>query len=155
MVITPICESRSASLDPQFAPEVPTAITAELVAEKLAPEKLAIEKLAPEKLVSEKLTAEKLLAFDWRELTVLGISWEEARSIATKLIAKRLMLIYWKRLIGTGVPLVEARRIARAIAKFDTAQIPPSPYQQTLIQQYCPAVCRAALWRVEMLLPSS
>jgi hypothetical protein len=100
------------------------------------------------------LKAENVLAFDWRELTALGVSWEEARSIATTLITKQFMLRYWRQLIRTGVPIDDARRIARAVAKFDWMGLFPTLQQQVLIQYYCPAVCRAGLWRAELLLQS-
>lgn len=100
------------------------------------------------------LRAESVLAFDWRELTALGVSWEEARSIATTLIAKQFMLMYWRRLIRAGVPIDDARRIARAVAKFDLMDRVPTFRQQNLIQHYCPAVCRSGLWRAKLLLQS-
>lgn len=105
-------------------------------------------------LQQDNLKAENVLAFDWRELTSLGVSWEEARSIATTLIAKQFMLRYWRRLVRTGVPADDARRIARAIAKFDVMELAPTLQQQALIRYYCPAVCRAGLWRVALLLQS-
>jgi hypothetical protein len=108
----------------------------------------------PCELQQDALKAETVLAFDWRELTALGISWEEARSIATTLITKQLMLRYWRRLLRADVPIDDARRIARAIAKFDQMELAPTLQQQTLIRHYCPAVCRAGLWRAGLLLQS-
>jgi hypothetical protein len=101
----------------------------------------------------DRIKAESLLAFNWRTLTDLGVSWEDAQSIATTLIAKRVMVVYWQRLIRVDVPAVEARRIARAIAKYDIMGMHPPVAYQALIRRYCPAVCRAGLWRVELLLP--
>lgn len=105
-------------------------------------------------LQQDVLKAESVLAFDWRKLTALGVSWEEARSIATTLITKQFMLRYWRRLVRAGVPVDDARRIARAVAKFDLMELPPTVQQQALIQRYCPTVCRAGLWRAELLLQS-
>lgn len=105
-------------------------------------------------LQPDTLKAESVLAFDWRELTALGVSWEEARLIATTLITKQFMLRYWRRLVRAGVPIDDARRIARAVAKFDVMELAPTSQQQTLIQYYCPAVCRSGLWRAGLLLQS-
>lgn len=98
------------------------------------------------------IKGEQLLAFDWRELTALGVTPEEARSIATTLIAKRLMLIYWQRLHRAGIPYKDSKKIARAVAKYDVMEMLPSARQQTLIGRYCPIVCRVGLWRRELLL---
>jgi hypothetical protein len=102
----------------------------------------------------ERLKAESILSFDWRTLTELGVSSEEARSIAQHLILRRLMSVYWQRLLNVGVPRDNARRIARSVAKFDVIEQLPTSQQQSLIRQYCPAVCRAGLWRAELLLRS-
>lgn len=98
------------------------------------------------------IKAERILAFNWRELTALGVSWEEARSIAMTLITKRLMGLYWRRLTKAGVSIDDARRIARAVAKYDVMEVSPTLQQQQLIQQYCPEICRARLWRANLLL---
>ena len=95
---------------------------------------------------------EQLLEFDWRKLTALGVSLEDAKTIAQNLIIKKIMLHYWRRLMRVGVPMDDARRIARAIAKYDTARVLPTARQQALICQYCPLVCRSELWRRELLL---
>lgn len=105
-------------------------------------------------LQQDSIRAEDVLAFDWRALTALGVSWEEARSIATTLIVKQFMGMYWRRLLRSDVPAKEARRIARAIAKFDLLDLPPTAQQRVLIQRYCPAVCRSGLWRCNLLLQS-
>jgi hypothetical protein len=93
-----------------------------------------------------------LLAFDWRDLIALGVTQAEAHSIATRLIARRLMLAYWRKLLKAGVALHTARRLARTIAKYDVMARLPTPQQQHLLRQHCPAICRSGLWRVEMLL---
>lgn len=105
-------------------------------------------------LHQDSVRAEAVLSFNWRELTTLGVSWEEARSIATTLVTKRFMVVYWRRLLRAGVPVDDARRIARTVAKYDLMDILPTLAQQTLIQQYCPVVCRCGLWRADLLLRS-
>jgi hypothetical protein len=95
---------------------------------------------------------EQLLEFDWRKLTALGVSLEDAKTIAQTLVIKKIMLCYWRKLMRVGVPMDDARRIARAIAKYDTVRVLPTQRQQALICQYCPLVCRSNLWRRELLL---
>lgn len=98
------------------------------------------------------IKAEETLAFNWRNLIALGVSLEEARSIATALIAKRLLFIYYHRLTKAGVAIDNAHKIARAVAKYDMMEILPTLEQQALIQQHCPEVCRSGLWRADLLL---
>jgi hypothetical protein len=93
-----------------------------------------------------------MLACDWRDLTSLGVSPEEARMIARTLIIKRLIGIYYRRLTQTNVPTDAARSIARAVAKYDVLEILPTLSQQNLLHHHCPAICRSGLWRAEMLL---
>ena len=100
----------------------------------------------------KSLTIETVLEFDWHKLTALGVSAEDAQTIAQTLAIKKIMFLYWRRLLKSGAPFDDARRIARAIAKYDTAKILPTAQQQQLITQYCPFVCRAGLWRAELLL---
>ncbi|NJR66817.1 MAG: hypothetical protein HC772_18295 [Leptolyngbyaceae cyanobacterium CRU_2_3] len=100
------------------------------------------------------VNAEAVLKFDWRKLTALGVSLDDAEAIAQTLVLKKIMSLYWRRLIRVEVPTDDARRIARAVAKYDAAGIIPTPRQQRLISQYCPLVCRAKLWRAELLLAS-
>lgn len=106
-------------------------------------------------LVSRPIKAESLLSFDWRELTALGVSPEEARSIAIALIVKRLMTLHERKLSCAGVPQQEARILARIIAKFDILSAVPTPREKQLISQYCPAICRSGLWRSQLLLRPS
>lgn len=88
---------------------------------------------------------------DWRQLTALGMSRDDALRVSQALMVRELALNYRHKLLKQGVPCNEAKRIARAIANYDTAQTQPSPGQQTLIQQYCPLICRASLWRPQLL----
>ncbi|HEY9638953.1 MAG TPA: hypothetical protein V6C57_00635 [Coleofasciculaceae cyanobacterium] len=97
---------------------------------------------------------EAVLEFDWRKLTALGVSLADAEAIAQTLVLKKVMSAYWRKLMRAGIPMDDARRIARAIAKYDAAGILPTAQQQLLVSQYCPFVCRAGLWRAELLLAS-
>lgn len=64
---------------------------------------------------------------------------------------KQIGVVYWYKLMQLGVPQDTARKIAAAIAKFDAVQRPPSPEQQALISEFSVAVCRAQLWRRQLL----
>jgi hypothetical protein len=68
--------------------------------------------------------------------------------------SREIMPIYWRRLIEMGVPIDEAKVIAWAIVRYDVGKILPNLQQQQILKQYCRFVCRAALWRSE-LLPTS
>jgi hypothetical protein len=104
---------------------------------------------------STSLSVESVLEFDWHKLIALGVSADDAQTIAQTLATKKIMFLYWRRLLKCGVPIDNARRIARAIAKYDTAKTLPTPQQRQLITQYCPFVCRSGLWRAELLLNPS
>lgn len=58
---------------------------------------------------------------------------------------------YWRKLIEAGVPIDAANIIAWAIARYDTAKRLPQTNQRDLINQYCPSICRAGLWRSQLL----
>ncbi|MGD1904597.1 MAG: hypothetical protein ACFB0C_01230 [Leptolyngbyaceae cyanobacterium] len=64
---------------------------------------------------------------------------------------KRIGLAYWQLLIKAGIPKTDARQIAAAIAKFDIVQRSPSGEQKQLISQFSPLICRAKLWRTDLL----
>ncbi|MBD2256477.1 hypothetical protein [Pseudanabaena sp. FACHB-2040] len=64
---------------------------------------------------------------------------------------KKVGLHYWQQLYQAGIPKDDARKIAAAIAKFDVAQRPPAPDQAQLIECYSPLICRARLWRRDLL----
>lgn len=68
---------------------------------------------------------------------------------------KKVGVRYWQKLWQTGIPPLEARKIAAAIAKFDIAHRPPSLEQKQLITRYSPLICRAQLWRKDLLLSYS
>ncbi|MFM7425303.1 MAG: hypothetical protein ACKO7W_09995 [Elainella sp.] len=110
------------------------------------------ESFRVEPIRAESIQAEQVLACDWRDLTSLGVSPQEARMIARTLITKRLISIYWRRLTQAEVPPDAARCIARTVAKYDVLEILPTSSQQQMLHRHCPAICRSGLWRVEMLL---
>lgn len=66
---------------------------------------------------------------------------------------KQIGVLYWIKLIREGVPRNEGRIIAAAIAKFKVANRPPTEEQKALITQYSALICRAGLWRRELLMP--
>ena len=68
---------------------------------------------------------------------------------------KKIGILYWQKLMRVGVPQGEARSIAAAIAKFDAANRLPNPDQKQLIVKYSPLICRAHLWRTDILLLAS
>ncbi len=59
---------------------------------------------------------------------------------------------YWERLTQVGVASQDAWKVASAIARYDVEGRLPTPEQRNLIGRYCVAVCRAELWRRELLL---
>lgn len=122
----------------------------QLVSAQLASTRLALD--SQPDLLKAELRAEDVLSFNWRELTALGVAPEQARAIAETLIAKRLMSLYWRKLTLAGVAPDPARRIARIIARYDVIEVLPTVQQQVLLSQNCPAICRAGLWRVKLLL---
>ncbi|HEY9877646.1 MAG TPA: hypothetical protein V6D29_04275 [Leptolyngbyaceae cyanobacterium] len=66
---------------------------------------------------------------------------------------KRIGMQYWQQLRQVGVPALPAGKIAAAIAKFDIARRRPTLEQKQLITRYSPLICRAQLWRRDLLLP--
>ena len=61
---------------------------------------------------------------------------------------------YCCQLIRMGIPKSDAWEVAVAIAKYDDRNRIPKPDQQQLIRQYCSSICRAKLWRADLLLES-
>ena len=61
-------------------------------------------------------------------------------------------ITYWQKLVREGVPKDEARKIASAIAKFELFEKPPSQDQRQLISQFSAFICRAQLWRSDLLI---
>jgi|GEM_PF-5160950 len=67
----------------------------------------------------------------------------------TKLVCKYR---YWERLLQVEVPSQDAWEVASVIARYDLEGRLPTTAQRNLIGRYCVAVCRAELWRRELLL---
>jgi len=69
-------------------------------------------------------------------------------------LTREIKPTYWRKLIEAGVPIDAADAIAWAIARYNTARRQPPSSQQALIRQYCAFVCRAGLWRSQLLVNS-
>ncbi|MFQ3629678.1 MAG: hypothetical protein SNJ81_19160 [Cyanobacteriota bacterium] len=67
-------------------------------------------------------------------------------------LTREIKPTYWRKLIEAGVPIDAADAIAWAIARYDTARRLPPSSQQALIRRYCAFVCRAGLWRSQLLV---
>jgi len=65
---------------------------------------------------------------------------------------RSLTIIYWQKLVREGVPKKEAQTIAKAIAKFELFAQPPSRDHKQVISRFSPLLCRAQLWRSDLLL---
>jgi hypothetical protein len=100
----------------------------------------------------KKIDVKQLLPFDWHKLMMLGVSLDDAKRIAINLIIREMVPVYWRKLIELGVPIDEAHDIAEAIARYDAAKKRPNRNQKELIKRYCPTICRAELWRSNLLL---
>ncbi|MEO1590153.1 MAG: hypothetical protein AAFU71_02550 [Cyanobacteria bacterium J06632_22] len=61
-------------------------------------------------------------------------------------------ILYCQKLMYQGVAYGDARSLASAIAKFDATGRIPSDRQRRLIMQYSAQICRARLWRSQLLL---
>lgn len=80
--------------------------------------------------------------------TIATESTRRSRRIAIR----EIVPIYWRKLIEVGVPINVAKSIAWAIVRYDVVHKVPTPMQQALISQYCRFICRAQLWRSDLLL---
>lgn len=65
---------------------------------------------------------------------------------------KALGTTYWQKLVREGVPRDDAKEIATAIAKLELFAKPPSSEQKQLISEFSRFVCRAQLWRSDLLI---
>lgn len=65
---------------------------------------------------------------------------------------RSLSIIYWQKLVREGVPKAEAQTVAKAIVKFELFAQQPSPEHQQLISRFSALLCRAQLWRSDLLL---
>jgi hypothetical protein len=75
-----------------------------------------------------------------------------APSAGTSTSLRTRGIIYCQKLMHQGVPYSEARSIASAIAKFEVLQKIPSPKHKQLIMKNSVLICRAHLWRPNLLL---
>ncbi|MEO0757443.1 MAG: hypothetical protein AAFY78_11285 [Cyanobacteria bacterium J06648_16] len=61
-------------------------------------------------------------------------------------------ILYCQKLMHQGIVYSDARSIASAIAKFDDYGRCPNHRQRRLIMQHSAKICRARLWRAQLLL---
>lgn len=81
-------------------------------------------------------------------------SRREIKQMLLRRRVRRIRPIYWRKLVEAGVPVHAADIIATAIAQYDAVRKVPSSHQQHLISEYCRFICRADLWRSQLLIPS-
>ncbi|RZM77431.1 hypothetical protein [Leptolyngbya iicbica] len=65
---------------------------------------------------------------------------------------RSLSIIYWQKLVREGVPKPEAQAIAKAIVKFELFAQSPSHEHKQLISRFSALLCRAQLWRSDLLI---
>jgi hypothetical protein len=65
---------------------------------------------------------------------------------------KDLGLTYWHQLVKAGTPKNEAQIIAATMAKFELFHKLPTPEQKQLLLKCSRYICRAHLWRSDLLL---
>ena len=65
---------------------------------------------------------------------------------------RSLSIIYWQKLVREGVPKTEAQDIAKAIVKFELFAQSPSQEHKQLISRFSALLCRAQLWRSDLLI---
>ncbi|NET09646.1 MAG: hypothetical protein F6K09_12410 [Merismopedia sp. SIO2A8] len=88
---------------------------------------------------------------DWRILSELGLSETDAKEMVKALALRQGMKHYREQLLKVGVVASEALKVAEAIARYDTFGDLPTTTQQMLIHRYCVEICRARLWRSDLL----
>ncbi|NET10276.1 MAG: hypothetical protein F6K16_37370 [Symploca sp. SIO2B6] len=64
---------------------------------------------------------------------------------------RKTLPVYWRRLVEVGVPVQAADILAKAIAQYDAVRQVPNTKEQQLIHEYCRFICRAELWRSQLL----
>ncbi|NEP54721.1 MAG: hypothetical protein F6K65_40410 [Moorea sp. SIO3C2] len=79
-------------------------------------------------------------------------SRQEIRQMLLRRRVRRTRPIYWRKLVEVGVPIHAADVISKAIAQYDAVRQVPSSSQQHLINEYCRFICRADLWRSQLLI---
>ncbi|MEM9214669.1 MAG: hypothetical protein AAGD25_10015 [Cyanobacteria bacterium P01_F01_bin.150] len=80
-----------------------------------------------------------------------GRSRQEIKQMLLRRRVRRTRPVYWRQLVEVGVPIDVADVIAKAIAQYDAVRQTPNSYQQHLISEYCRYICRANLWRSQLL----
>jgi len=65
---------------------------------------------------------------------------------------RSLIIVYWQKLVREGVPRREAQILAKAIVKFELFAQRPSHEHKQLISRFSALLCRAQLWRSDLLL---
>lgn len=81
----------------------------------------------------------------------LGLSESEAKVLVKSLALYQLKKLYRLHLEKHGINPRDSSDIANAIAYYDTFGHLRNHQQQALINQYCVELCRANLWRSELL----
>ena len=82
----------------------------------------------------------------------LGLSEAEAKAVVKSLAVHQLAKMYRTHLLQHGVgPRQDVTELASAIAFYDTFGHLRNAQQQELLNQYCVELCRANLWRSELL----
>ena len=81
----------------------------------------------------------------------LGLSESEAKAVVKSLAVHQLTKLYGLHLRKNGIGVQDATQIANAIAYYDTFGHLRDGQQQALLNHYCVELCRANLWRSELL----
>ena len=79
-------------------------------------------------------------------------SRQEIQQMLLRRRVRKMRPVYWRKLVEAGVPPHAADVISKAIARYDAIRQVPSSQQQYLINEYCRFICRADLWRSQLLL---
>ena len=88
---------------------------------------------------------------DWRLITALGLPEAEAKAVVQTLSFRQLTRRYHWRLGQVGIPQEAVGLISEAIAYYDTYENAPAGDYQSLMTRYCVEICRAGLWRAQLL----
>lgn len=94
-----------------------------------------------------------LSCLEWRTLVALGLSEADAKATVKGLAMRQLVKTYRQHLLKAGLVEREATGIANAIAHYDTFGQLRNAEQRELLNRHCVEICRARLWRSELLAP--
>lgn len=92
-----------------------------------------------------------LSCLEWRTVMALGLSEADAKSVVKGLAMRQLAKPYRRHLLKAGLVDRDATGIANAIAYYDTFGQLSNAEQRELLNRYCVEICRAQLWRAELL----